>query len=287
MKILVLTSGGDASGTNRFLFNLHKAFGKNLFACRYGFKGLIEGDICPFSEYNVAKLKNSAGSMIKSSRCPEFATEKSFKKGLKNAQKFDFVVVLGGNGSHKGAQEIANHGVKTIFVPMTIDNDVEGSDYSIGFHTAVKACCDYIHSTMPSMASFDRCAVFEVMGRRHNAIALNVAKAVDCDYAILSKEDVNYDDMAKKINKNKKENKATCIVVQENIVSLKELCHELSSKCPKVEIKGLIVGHIQRGSKPTRVELKFAKKFAKETIRAIKRGQSSAILCKEGQVRIK
>ena len=287
MQILLLTSGGDASGTNMFIYKLYKAFGKKLFVCRYGFKGLINGDIRSIIEYNIAGVKKLAGSVIKSSRCPEFATESGFKKGLKNAKKFDYVIVLGGNGSHKGAQELAQNGVKTIFVPMTIDNDVEGSEYSIGFHTAVKACCDYINSTMPSMEAFDRCAIFEVMGRRHSAIAFNTAMAVDSDYAILGKEDVDYNHMAKIILSNKKEDRATCIVVQENILSLKELCHNLSLKCPKVEFKGLIVGHIQRGTSPTQVELKFAKMFAKETLKAIKKGQSGAIMWQEGKTRIK
>lgn len=287
MKILILTSGGDASGTNRFIYQLNKTFGNSLYACRYGFKGLIEGDIVPLSEFDVKSAKNCAGSIIKSSRCPEFATEKGFKKGLKNAKKFDYVIILGGNGSNKGAKQLAENGVKTIFVPMTIDNDVNDNEYSIGFHTAVKACCDYINNTMPSMEAFDRCAIFEVMGRRYNAIAYNTAKAVESDYCILAEENIDYNVMAKIVNSNKKLGKATKIVVQENIASLKELCHNLSLLCPKVEIKGLIIGHVQRGTKPTRVELSNVKKFAKETIRAIKRGQSGAILWQEGKVNLK
>ena len=154
MKILVLTSGGDAPGMNMILYSLYRKFGKDLFAARAGFKGLINNDICNISEFKMDKL--SAGSIIKSSRCPDFKTREGFKKGLNNAKNFDYVIILGGNGSYKGACELAENGIKAIFIPATIDNDVEISEYSQGFNTAVSACINHFNSIMPSMETFNR-----------------------------------------------------------------------------------------------------------------------------------
>ena len=125
MKILILTSGGDAPGMNKVIALMQKKFKDSLYACEEGFKGLIEGKIALASTFSPLASENEAGSCIRCSRCPEFKTKKGFKKALENAKRFDYVVVLGGNGSYKGCCELNENGVKTIFIPSTIDNDVK------------------------------------------------------------------------------------------------------------------------------------------------------------------
>ena len=287
MKVLVLTSGGDAPGMNRVIYALYRHFGKNLYASRYGYRGLIKNDIIRVSEIGIEKCKNLAGSIIKSARCPEFAEDKFFKKALKNAKAFDYIIVLGGNGTHKGACRLAENGVKTIFIPATIDNDVEGSDYSLGFHTAVKGACEFIFNTLPSYQSDNACCIYEVMGRYKNDIAINVASIVDADKCIICEEDINFAELTKLINSINKQERASCIVLRERIYPVQNLVEQLRLKCPKVYFKGMNVGRVQRASRPTKREIYFAKAFAKGAIKAIKQNKKCAsVLIKEGKVKI-
>lgn len=270
MKLLVIASGGDAPGMNRLIYQLGKRYGKNLYACKAGFLGLINNWIYPISNFDIKTFKNQAGVVIKSSRCPKFITEEGFKKGLKNAKKFDFVIILGGNGSAKGARRLAENGVKTIFVPATIDNDVEGSDYSLGFHTAVKACCDAVYSIMPSMEAFNRSCVFQVMGRRCDKIAQNVASVVDADVLVADENDLNFTKTAKILNANFKQERSSIIIIRENILPLEKFAASVKTLAKDVELKTFIVGHLQRGNHPTKVELRKADQIAKRIFKATK-----------------
>lgn len=270
MKVLVLASGGDAPGMNKFIAQLYKKFGDNLFACKFGFKGLVENDIHPASEFQPTRYENCAGCCIKSSRFPEFKEEKYFKKAIKNAQTFDVVIILGGNGSQRGAIELQENGINTIFVPATIDNDVEDSEYSIGFHTAVKEACHTVYSIMPSMEALNRTCIFEVMGRECPAIAEVTAEVVCADMLIASEKDLNISKMVKLIKANEKEDSSTLIIIRENITDLFELVKNLNDKLKSNSVKGHVVGHVQRGGEPTKHELEMATYFAKETIKAIK-----------------
>ncbi len=270
MKILVIASGGDAPGMNRLIYQLGKHYGKNLYACKAGFSGLINNWIYPISNFDIKTFKNQAGVVIKSSRCPKFITDEGFKKGLKNAKKFDFVIILGGNGSAKGARRLAENGIKTIFVPATIDNDVDGSDYSLGFHTAVKACCNAVYNIMPSMEAFNRSCVFQVMGRRCDKIAQNVASVVGADVLVADENDLDFTKTAKILNANSKQEKSSIIIIRENIIPLEKFENSLKTLAKDVELKSFVVGHLQRGSNPSKVELKKADLIAKRIFKVIK-----------------
>lgn len=288
MKILLLASGGDAPGMNKIIFNLFKKYKSNIWACEGGFKGLIEGKISSLSRFEPEKFKNQAGCCIKSARCLEFKTEKGFKKGLKNAKKFDAVVILGGNGSFEGAKRLASKGVKVVFVPVTIDNDVEISEYSLGFHTAVKACCDAIYNIMPSMNAFNRCCVFEVMGRKYDKIAFAVAQVTNPDALISNEEDLNFSKISKIVRKNFKNNNSSFIVIRENILNLNKFVSTLKTMVKDIDIKTFVVGHLQRGTKPTRVDLKKANEFSKCIFKSIKtKNMLDAVTVKGGKTFLK
>ncbi len=285
MKLLVLVSGGDAPGINMFLAELNKKV-KNVDAVEGGYRGLIDGNIKPLASFEPQKYKTQAGAVIKSSRCPEFKDDKNFNKALKNAKNYDCLIILGGNGSYKGAERLFDNGVRTIFIPTTIDNDVEGSEYSLGFHSAVKACCFTVENVMPSMEAFNRCCVFEVMGRNCDAIAQAVASAMQADYVIAKEEDENFAKIAKIIRQRQKDNHSSIIVLRENLVNISEFCMDLQEKSG-VEVRYNIVGHIQRGFKPTSVDLKMAKKFADVALKAIKKTHNSyAIVMDDGRVNV-
>lgn len=278
MKILVLTSGGDAPGMNMILATLYKKFGKELYACRAGFKGLINNDIIPISEFEPLKFAKEAGSCIKCSRCPEFKTKEGFNKGLKNAQKFDVVIVLGGNGSYQGCCELSESGIRTVFIPATIDNDVIISDYSQGYHTAVKACVTTIENTMPTMDAFGRCCIFEIMGRDCSRITRCVSRNYPCDYVVLKKADVNYKKMAEAVRNKKELGQGSCIIVKERILKLQTIIENLQKIHPDMEYRGCVVGYVQRGTNPTSIDLDYARSYARLAINVILKTKYSAAI---------
>lgn len=285
MKVLLLASGGDAPGMNAFIAALYKKFGNNLYACRGGFKGLYDGDIHPISEFDPLAYKNQAGCCIKTSRFVDFKKPGIFEKAVENAKQFDYVIALGGNGTKRGVKNLTAAGVKAIFVPATIDNDVEGSDYSIGFISAVNAVIFCVSNIMPSMASHDRSCIFETMGRRSSKIAESAAKILNADYCINSSKDLNKQKIAKIIEDNYLKNKVSLIIMRENIYYADALAEELEELLPSCEIKSVVVGHLQRGFKPTQSELSIAKDFARATIKIVKSGVAPvALLMREGKV---
>lgn len=288
MKILVLASGGDSQGMNRVLYRLAKKFRKNLYVCKYGFKGLINNRIEPASNYNFRACKNEAGVVIKSERSLKFATDEGFKKGLKNAKKFDFVIAMGGNGTSKGAQRLAENGVKTIFVPATIDNDVQGTDYTLGFHSAVRACCQAVRNVMPSMISLGRSCVFEVMGRLSPKIAENVAKILQADYVVATENDLDFPKIAKILIKNSKQEKSSMVILRENIMPVEKFVDKLKVLSKDANLHYFVVGRIQRGTKPTKVELKKADQIAKQVFKAVKKPKDfSFVFFDQGDCKIK
>ena len=268
MKILVLTSGGDSQGMNRFLYTLSKNSDEVYYA-KAGFKGLVNNDIYKVDLDTLEKVKDGAGTIILSSRYPEFKQEKYFKKGLKIAKNYDCVVIVGGNGSQNGARELFEGGANTLFVPGTIDNDVKNCAYSLGFDSAVNQCVYVIENTMPSINSFLQTCVFEVMGRECDAIAKETAKRANVDYLVLKKEDVNYKKIKSIISKNIKDEKGTSIILRENILPVEEFCEDLKVN-KDYSVKNIVIGRLQRGGKPTKFELMMADKYAKGVLKAIK-----------------
>lgn len=269
MKILVVASGGDAPGMNKFIAKLYQHFGKNLYGCKGGFKGLYENEIYPIKFFNPSLYANSAGCCIKSSRFPKFKEKNIFKKAVENAKLFDAVVVLGGNGSQKAVVEMEREGVKAVFVPCTIDNDVEDSDYSIGFHTAVESVCSAFRSVMPSMDAFTRSCVFVTMGRQSGKIAETAGKILNPDILIADKKQLKEKEIVETIKNNFKKDLPTSIILRENIIDTDLFCKNIGEKIAPIQIRPFVVGYLQRGSKPTSRELRIAYQFALATIKAI------------------
>ncbi len=269
MKILLLASGGDAPGTNRFIWDIFSVFKDDVYFAQRGFAGLVEDMIFPLSTVVDRKLKNKAGAVIKSSRYPKFKEEMFFKKGVENAKNFDVVVVLGGNGSQKGAKALYENGINTIFVPTTIDNDVEDSFYSIGFSTAVKECVYAVQNVMPSIETMGDSCLFQVMGRHCDKIANAVGEIVGADYVVSNKEDLDFEKIKQIILDKYVKSQSACIIVRENIVELEKIIKKLDEMIGMQIVKKHIVGRTQRGGAPTKEELSFAKQFAKQTTRCI------------------
>lgn len=284
MKILILTSGGDAPGMNMVIGTLFKTFKGKLYGCRAGYKGLINNDIVSMKEYKPLEVIKEAGSVIKCSRCDAFKDEEHFKKAVENAKRFDAVIVLGGNGSLKGAQELVKVGVNTIFIPATIDNDIEGSNYSLGYHTAVKAGCEAYRNIMPSFDAHERVAVIEVMGNKSGNLAKSVAKICNPTFVFTSLDEIDYNEITKAVLLNKEKGESSSIIIKDHLIEIDEMVENISNRVGNVEVRGIKVGYIQRGYKPTNRELQMAKSFAKGCIKAIKTNKSAKIFFKNGKV---
>ncbi len=270
MKILLVTSGGDAPGINRFIYEFQRRFKGQVYFAYAGFGGLVDNKIYPIENVMVKSLRNCAGAVVRSSRCPEFKQARYFKIGLENARNFDCVIILGGNGSEKGAKRLFENGVNTIFVPVTIDNDVEDCAYSIGFFSAVNAGVKTVENSMPSIITMNSACVYEVMGRKCDAIAKAVAEAVRADFCVGNEKELNLEKILNVIKSNHEKAVGTCGIIRENIVNIDDLAKELNEQLGDNIVKTQIVGRIQRGCTPTKQELDLATRYAKGVAKCIK-----------------
>lgn len=265
MKIAVLASGGDGPGMNDCIHYLTKeltSYGKNkVFASLYGFQGLINNNFVELKVKETKKHKGKAGVFIKSSRCLEFMTEKGQQKAVENLKKqnIDVLVILGGEGSYKGAITLMKKGVKVIFVPATIDRDLVYDTYSIGFYTAVSACCHYIHNVKPTMDAFDRVCVYEIMGRDNSSLSKLVGDIVDADL-IITKENINNIDY-KAFAEMHKQNPVRTVILQERLVPINDIVEKIE-EVTGGGVRQCVIGYVQRGTAPTKDEIKKSKQFA-------------------------
>lgn len=260
MKILMLASGGDCVGMNYTLYLLSKKlFNHDLFVCYEGYQGLIDNKIEKIDKKLIKDNRFEGGVVIKSSRSKDFMTTKGFNKAVKNIleNNFDKVIILGGNGSLLGAKKLAKK-VNVIFLPATIDNDVEETDYSIGFDSAVENCLMYIDNVRDTFWSFNRTGIFEVMGRDSSAIADRVYKGVNADMLITSKSDL--DDIALKLNVLKKAISSPIIIIKERITDVNALAKMLEEET-QTEVRSAVIGYFQRGGFPSKKEKVYSKIF--------------------------
>lgn len=281
MKIGIIGSGGDGSGMNNCLYEIVKSLADNeIVLFNRGFCGVIDDDVANFSLEDLKHAKDAGGVIIKTSRCAEFKTEKGMRKAIKNLKKHDIelLIILGGNGSYYGAKDLIERNIKVLFIPTTIDNDIVGTDYSIGFDTAVSKACEFIDTVQTSMYSLNRICIYEVMGRDCPALANAVAEKMMACYCYTSKS--NMSDCLKAIKKAIKTNTAPFVVLQENTENIETLRSYLDKNL-KQDVKSCVVGYFQRGGKPTKLELKMGKGFALEVAKTIKRGEYNKMISYE------
>lgn len=256
-SIAVLTSGGDAPGMNAAVRAVTRAAlskGINVMGVRRGYNGLLNGDVFQMNLRSVSDILHKGGTVLYTARSPEFNTKEGVKKAAENCRKLgvDGVVVIGGDGSFRGARDLTGEGIPCVGVPGTIDNDISSSDYTIGFDTAMNTAMEMIDKIRDTAQSHDRCSVVEVMGRRCGDIALEVGIAIGAT-AILVPE-IPFDlkkDVIDRLNKNLKTGKKHFIVVvAEGIGGIDNIVKEIELQTG-LETRGTVLGHVQRGGSPT------------------------------------
>ena len=270
MNIGIIGSGGDGPGMNGCLYWLCKKLKKhNIIAFNYGYQGIIDNNIANYTLADYKAEKKKGGIIIKSSRSNEFRTPEGINKAIANLQSnnIDVLIIMGGNGSLIGAKELIKRGVNVIFIPTTIDNDVQESDYSIGFDTAVNNAVDFICKVDTSMKAFDRICIYEVMGRFCPDISNAVAKRVNASYTYTDKS--NKIDMLETVKKSIANGDYSPIVIlQENTIAADELKKYLAENLNR-DVKYAIVGYVQRGGFATDYELKMSRAFADVAVKCV------------------
>lgn len=257
-SIAVLTSGGDSPGMNcviRSIVRTSIGHGIKVFGIERGYAGLLNNEMREMNASSVGNIIQRGGTILLSSRCPEFKNpaQRARAAQILEDRDIDALIVCGGDGSFKGAMALAQEtGVRVIGIPGTIDNDLSGTDYTIGFDTAVNTATAAVDKIRDTAASNDRTFLIEVMGARSSAIALKVGLCTGAENVLLNSEKVDYEKIAKAIRRGIRRGKnSSIIIVAEgekpgrayNISNVLEDMHNIASKV-------CVLGHVQRGGSP-------------------------------------
>ena len=262
--IAVMTSGGDASGMNAAIRAVvRKALmnGVAVKGIKKGYAGLLNEEIVDFEKSNVSDIIQRGGTVLGTARCPEFREEEVQLRAVDicNSYGIDGMVVIGGDGSYRGAQALAAHGINTIGIPGTIDLDIACTDYTIGFDTAINTAMDAIDKVRDTSSSHERCSIIEVMGRNAGYIALwcGVANGAE-DILIPEKYDFNEQQIINNIINNRKRGKKHHIIINAEGIGHSTSMARRIEAATGIETRATILGYMQRGGSPTCKDRFFA-----------------------------
>ena len=277
-RIAVLTSGGDAPGMNaaaRAVVLKAISEGIEVFGINRGYAGMVEGDIFQLDAKGVDNILSRGGTFLQSARYPEFAQLEGQLKGIEQLKKhgIEGVVVIGGDGSYHGAMRLTEHGFPAVGLPGTIDNDIVGTDYTIGFDTAVATATEAIDKIQDTAFSHGRTFVVEVMGRNAGDIALWAGIATGADEIIIPEEGFKFEDIVASIKAGYEHGKKhNIIVLAEGVMSAAEFGQKLKEAGDTSDLRVTELGHIQRGGSPTARDRVLASRMGAHAVKLLKQG---------------
>ena len=284
-RIGVLTSGGDSPGMNAAIRSVVRTAIKMGIECvgiRRGYAGLISGDFMTMDSSSVSHIINRGGTMLYTARSKEFTTPEGQQKAVSTCKLLglDGIVAIGGDGTFRGAQELAKHGISVVGIPGTIDNDIVCTDYTIGFDTAANTAVECIDRLRDTMQSHERCSVVEVMGRHAGYLALYVGMSVGATAVIVPEEKYNFKrDVAEKIRRARLGGKTNfMIVVAEGAASAVEVGEQIRKELG-LDPRITILGHIQRGGCPTAKDRVMATRMGYEAVHVLAEGRTNRVIC--------
>lgn len=286
----VLTSGGDAPGMNaavRAVVRTAIAMGINVKGIRRGYNGLIEGDIIDLDVRSVSDIIHRGGTVLYTARSPRFKTEEGMKEAIDNCKKhgIEGIVVIGGDGSYRGARDLSLRGIPCVGVPGTIDNDISSTEYTIGFDTAMNTAMEMVDKIRDTAQSHDRCSVVEVMGRRAGYLALQTGIAVGATAVLVPEVEYKIEEVIDKIKQTKKTGKKHFIVVvAEGVGGVEEIAKKIEEETG-VESRATILGHVQRGGNPTVRDRVMATEMGYAAVKLLKDGIGNRVIgWKKGEI---
>ena len=287
--IAVLTSGGDAPGMNaavRAVVRTGLSFGMKVYGVMRGYNGLLHGDLKEMNMRSVSDIMQHGGTALFTARSPEFNTPEGVKKAaaMCSEKGIDGVVVIGGDGSFRGARDLTGEGILTIGVPGTIDNDIACTDYTVGYDTALNTAMEMIDRIRDTTESHDRCSVVEVMGRRCGDIALNTGVAVGALTTLVP--EIPYDfqkDVIDRIRLAQSTGKRHyIIVVAEGVGHTQELAERIQKETG-IETRATILGHVQRGGAPTLRDRVVASRMGYHAVELLQNGIGNRVVAMKGE----
>ena len=280
----VLTSGGDAPGMNaatRAVVRTALAKGINVKGILKGYNGLLNEEIIDMDATSVSDTIDRGGTILYTARCLEFVDPEYQKKGADICKKhgIDGLVVIGGDGSFKGAQKLSALGVNTIGVPGTIDLDIACTDYTIGFDTAINTAMSAIDKIRDTSTSHERCSIIEVMGRNAGHIALwcGIANGAE-DILIPGKYDFNEEKIIEKIIENMKKGKKHYIIVNAEGVGHSSSMAKRIEEATGIETRATILGHMQRGGSPSCKDRVYASMMGSMAVDLLAEGKTNRVV---------
>ena len=283
----VLTSGGDAPGMNaavRAVIRTALARGMKVAGIKKGYQGLLNEEIVDMGSRSVSKILDRGGTILGTARCEEFMSDEGKKKGVDICRKhgIEALIVIGGDGSYKGALGLSRHGINVVGIPATIDLDIACTEYTIGFDTAVNTAMEAIDKVKDTSSSHERCSIIEVMGRHAGYIALWCGITNGAEDILLPerKEDFDIGKLARNIIDNRKKGKVHHIIInaegtgQDSV----ELAKEIEA-ATKIETRATVLGYIQRGGSPSAKDRYYASIMGAYAVDLLYQGKENRIVC--------
>lgn len=283
-SIAVLTSGGDAPGMNaavRAVVRTACQRGIKVYGVDRGYTGLIKGDVHEMNLRSVSDIITRGGTILYSARCPEFKTEEGIQKAVDTCKRvgIDGMVIIGGDGSFRGARDLSLRGIPCIGLPGTIDNDISCTDYTIGYDTCLNTIVQMVDRIRDTSESHDRCTVVEVMGRGAGYLALESGIAVGATSILVP--EVEYDierDIIARIREFQKTGKRHFIViVAEGVGGTAEIAKKIEAETG-VESRATILGHVQRGGSPTARDRIMASQMGSRAVDLLTQGIGNRVV---------
>ena len=289
-KIGVLTSGGDAPGMNaavRAVTRTAISKGFEVLGIRRGYNGLLHGDMIPLDVAAVSDIIQRGGTMIYTARCLEFKEWENVEKAAKicNDNNMCGIVVIGGDGSFRGAADLSKAGIPCVGIPGTIDNDIQCSEYTIGYDTAMNTVVEMIDKLRDTSHSHDRCAVVEVMGRNAGHIAVNTGLACGATAVLVPEIEFEMNDVIKRIKEVRAAGKHQfIIVVAEGIGKTEEIAKRIQDETG-IESRATVLGHVQRGGAPTVRDRVIASEMGYYAVELLEKGIGNRVVgMRDGKV---
>lgn len=280
----VLTSGGDAPGMNAAIRSVVRTAtynGLKVMGIKKGYNGLINGDIFEMNSRSVSDTLQRGGTILQTARCKEFTTPEGVARGAEIARIFgiDGLVVIGGDGSFRGARDLSAAGVPTIGIPGTIDNDIGCTEYCIGFDTALNTAKDAIDKIRDTATSHERSSVIEVMGRNAGYIALYVGISCGSEAVIIPEKEFNFEeDVLRPIIEGKHRGKSHYLVIlAEGVGSAIPMAQDIEKRTG-ISTTATVLGHIQRGGSPTVQDRLIASQMGFEAVKVLLQGKSNRLI---------
>lgn len=282
-RIAVLTSGGDAPGMNaaiRAAVRYGIAEGLEVFGVQRGYAGLLQNEIVQMNMRSVSDIVQRGGTVLRTARSMEFMTEEGLSLAVKNLESFGIegLIVIGGDGSFRGAKNLSEKGIKTIGIPGTIDNDLGYTDYTVGFDTACNTVLDAINKLRDTMSSHDRICIIEVMGRNCGDLALYAGIGGGAELILVPEIKMGIDDIVAELRSYREKGKYSSIIVLSEGAGKAPVLREQIIERLGASVRATVLGHLQRGGSPSCRDRMLGADFGVQAVKLLKKGVGNRVI---------